>query len=295
MADKKVTIVLPVYNGEDYISFSIDSIIGQTYKNWELIIVNDHSTDNTLSICNEYSAKYDKIKVISNEKNLKLPGTLNNGFDHATGDYYTWTSHDNIYKPDALEKLVYALSGNPDAVMVYSDYTNIDENGNLLDSVKLLNPQFIVITNVCGASFMYTAEVAKKVGKYDVNLFLAEDYDYWMRVSCEGEVIHIIDDLYLYRRHSGTLTETKKSSINEQTYKALEKNFLHLYAEAKKCGLEYQFFDHMLSRGCKHTDETLSMLLSVDGGYKRYLNRKTTIEKMRNTEVYKLLCKLIKE
>lgn len=71
MTDKKVSIVLPVYNGADHIADSINSIINQTYQNWELIVVNDCSTDNTLEICSELSEKDSRIRVISNEKNLK--------------------------------------------------------------------------------------------------------------------------------------------------------------------------------------------------------------------------------
>ena len=84
----------PVYNGANHIADSINSIINQTYQNWELIVVNDCSTDNTLEICSELSEKDSRIRVISNKKNLKLPNTLNAGFDAATGDYYTWTSDD---------------------------------------------------------------------------------------------------------------------------------------------------------------------------------------------------------
>ncbi len=126
MENKKVSIVLPVYNRADHVANSIDSIISQAYQNWELIIVNDCSTDNTLEICSGFEAKDSRIKVISKPVNLKLPNTLNAGFDVATGDYYTWTSDDNMYRSNALEVLVNELRSNPDTVMVYADYTNID-------------------------------------------------------------------------------------------------------------------------------------------------------------------------
>lgn len=293
MISKKVSIVLPVYNGADHIYDSVNSIISQTYQNWELIIVNDCSTDNTLGICNELSQQDNRIRVISNEKNLKLPNTLNAGFDVATGDYYTWTSDDNMYKPNAIEILVGILEQNSDAVMVYADYTNINADGNILDEVKLQDPQFIVTGNVCGACFLYTAEVAKKVGRYDANLFLAEDYDYWIRIYRCGRMIHITDNLYLYRRHAGSLTETKKASIQEQTYKAIEKNFLPLYADAKRNHLSYGFFDQMLRRGHAHMEETKELLLSVDKSYGSFLCRRAFKESLkevlRNTLLYRIL------
>ena len=103
---KLISVVLPVYNGAAHMAASIDSIINQTYTNWELIIVNDCSIDETLAVATKYAKTDSRIKVVSNEVNLKLPMTLNRGFDEANGDYYTWTSDDNMYKPNAFQKLV---------------------------------------------------------------------------------------------------------------------------------------------------------------------------------------------
>jgi len=179
--------------------------------------------------------------------------------------------------------------------MVYSDYTNIDADGNILDEGKLQNPEHIVTGNVCGACFLYTAEIAKKVGDYDANLFLAEDYDYWMRIYRYGRVMHLTDNLYLYRRHAGSLTETKKTSIKEQTYKAIEKNFLSLYFYAKSYNLDYAFFEHVLVRAEAHIAETQKMLLAVDAGYGRFLRRrelKKSVKRIiRSTALFKFYCK----
>ena len=89
-----ISIVLPVYNGEQYIDKAVESIIGQTYKNWELILVNDCSTDHTLEILEEYAGKDVRIRIINNTHNLKLPASLNVGFENAKGRYLTWTSDD---------------------------------------------------------------------------------------------------------------------------------------------------------------------------------------------------------
>ncbi len=296
MEKRKVSIVLPVHNGADYVAESINSIIAQTYENWELIVVNDYSTDDTLEICLDIASKDSRIRVISNERNLKLPSTLNVGFREATGDYYTWTSDDNLYKPNAIATLVETLENNPNVVMVYSDYTNIDVAGNTIGECKLQEPEYIVTGNVCGACFLYTAEVAERIGEYDTNLFLAEDYDYWMRIYKYGRMLHITDNLYLYRIHAGSLTETKKALIKEQTYKTIEKNFLPLYADAKEHGLNYEFFDHILVRAEAHKDETAKMLFIVDGGYKSLVNRRVfkekTKERIRSTYLFKILRRL---
>ena len=97
-----ISIVLPVYNGERFLRESIDSVLAQTYTNWELLIVDDCSTDNTAAIVHEYVQKDSRVQYYKNEKNLRLPRNLNRGFSLARGDYLTWTSDDNVFWPTAL-------------------------------------------------------------------------------------------------------------------------------------------------------------------------------------------------
>ena len=113
-SEKKVSIVLPVYNGEQFLSLSIESVLSQTYQNWELIIVNDCSTDNSPAIMEKYVEKDPRIRIIHNAENQKLPESLNIGFRAARGDYFTWTSDDNMYKPDAIETMVSVLDTHPE-------------------------------------------------------------------------------------------------------------------------------------------------------------------------------------
>ena len=115
---KLVSIILPTYNGKRFLRESIESVINQTYKDWELIVVNDCSTDNTLQIIEEYAQKDNRIKYITNEINSKLPQSLNNGFKLAKGEYYTWTSDDNKYYPTAIEEMVQFLDINNDVDLV---------------------------------------------------------------------------------------------------------------------------------------------------------------------------------
>ena len=274
MNEKKISIILPVYNGAEYLAESIESVISQTYANWELIIVNDCSTDNTLAIASDYAAKDGRIKVFSNKENLKLPNTLNEGFKHATGEFYTWTSDDNKYMPDALRVMVECLEKNPDAVMAYANYTRIDSTGIIIKQVNLPEPKYIFLGDVVGACFLYTAAVAKKIGGYDANLFLAEDYDYWIRMHEVGKILHIEANMYYYRIHGKSLTQTRKKQIDEQTYRVLKKNFQFAYAKSLEYGLCYEFFDHMLGRTSEHYQETRDKFLSLNKKYRYHLIRK---------------------
>lgn len=98
----KVSIILPVYNGERYLEQSIRSVLNQTYTDLELVIVNDCSTDYTETIIMKFVNEDKRVKYIRNDENMKLPGSLNVGFSHATGEYYTWTSDDNMYQEQAV-------------------------------------------------------------------------------------------------------------------------------------------------------------------------------------------------
>jgi glycosyltransferase involved in cell wall biosynthesis len=216
-----VSIILPTYNGEKYIKDSIESIINQTFSDWELIIVNDCSTDNTLNIANQY-AKFDKrIKVVSNEYNKKLPASLNVGFSKAKGKYYTWTSDDNMYRPQAIERMVDYLNLNSCCDLISCSFDYIAENGQFIRETKNPNStsDAIKLIHHCniGACFMYRKEIADKVGEYDLNMFCAEDYDYWCRMAICGNIHYKDENLYQYRVNSQSLTATKKDVIKQRT------------------------------------------------------------------------------
>ena len=210
----KVSIVLPVYNGEQFLRESIESIIRQTYIDWELIIVNDCSTDGSLAIAEEYTKSDERIKIINNKENKKLPESLNIGFREAKGEYYTWTSDDNEYYPNAIEKMVNFLDRNLDYGMVYAVCKTVNiENGCIGRWGDLgITPVELLESNVIGACFLYRKSIANTVGEYDKNYFLAEDHDYWLRLYKIAKIGHIEDELYYYRHHKNSLTAKKAKS-----------------------------------------------------------------------------------
>ena len=297
MEEKKISVVLPVYNGAKYLAESIESVINQTYTNWELIIVNDCSTDESLDIALNYATKDARIKVFTNKENLKLPNSLNAGFECAEGVYYTWTSDDNRYKSDAFRIMVETLEKNPDTEMVYADYICVDSAGNALRQVRLPGPEYMFTRNIIGACFLYTADVAKKVGKYDAELFLAEDYDFWIRLYKLGKIKHINSDLYFYRIHEKSLSETKKRSVRNQTFNMLEKHFLFAYAKSMECKLQNEFFDQVLECAMDRYDETLNKILLMEKNYKKHLRWKKMQMHVWNSQWWRVLekiCKIVK-
>lgn len=225
--EELISIVLPVYNGEKYLRESIDSVLNQTYRNWELIIVDDCSTDSSAKIAKEYINKDKRIYYYRNENNLRLPRNLNKGFKLARGNYLTWTSDDNRFKSTALEKMYSALKNDIDAQFVFASCRVINSKGNPIEYIMVDNKRKkqIIGHNVVGACFMYTRKAYEEVGEYNPEFVLVEDYDYWQRIYTKFNAVVISEILYEYRWHDGALTSTmKKEAFNKTLEKMLLKN-----------------------------------------------------------------------
>ena len=201
----KVSIVLPTLNGAQYIRQSIDSCLAQTYTNFEIIVVDGGSTDNTLEIVNNYIDP--RIKIIHQGKNGgKLPGALNLGFAAAVGEFFTWVQDDDYYTPDAIEVMINRLQNEPDLGLVYTSYWEIDAQGDVIGESILHQPEDIHWTNPVGQCFLYRQSIVSKIGGYDLNYFMAEDIQYWMRVYKSSNMQLIPGRHYYHRLHGGSLT-----------------------------------------------------------------------------------------
>ena len=203
----KVSIVMPTYNGAKYIRQSIDSCLNQTYKNIELIIVDDGSSDETPEIIASY--KDGRIKYLRHEKNKGLPHGLNTGFTLASGEYLTWTSDDNFYAKEAIEKMLSFLKIR-NCEFVYCDYYSFEDDNHLdLNRVKLPSQVTLENSNCIGACFLYSRRIKELTGDYNPNTELAEDYDYWIRISKKFPMHHLSEPLYFFRVHDKSLTISK--------------------------------------------------------------------------------------
>jgi glycosyltransferase involved in cell wall biosynthesis len=223
-----VSIVLPSYKRAYVLPDAINSILNQTYTNFELIIVDDNSPDNTAEVIKSFNDP--RIQYVKNESNLKLPRTLNKGFSLAQGEYLTWTSDDNIFEPTAIEKMVAALQASQ-CEFVYADYylfSDTDANS------KPLNPQHSQLpfpiqlekSNDIGACFMYTRRVYEEIGEYDPELFLVEDYDYFIRIEKKFKMQHIPSPLYYFRRDDNTLYCSRFCEVKASDFLVRYKNKL---------------------------------------------------------------------
>lgn len=225
MCPNDVSIVLPTYNGSAYLVESLESILRQTFSNWELIAVDDCSTDETGDILEAYAKKDSRIQVIHNQTNQKLPASLNIGFREASGKYLTWTSDDNIYRETALQRMKELLDANPSVFLTYAQIHFINADGTPNHEVSYrYEPSRLILHDVIGACFMYRREVLDEIGEYDTGLFCVEDHDYWIRIAERHPIHHIPEILYDYRWHDGSLTATKKETIRRQRGRLREKH-----------------------------------------------------------------------
>lgn len=190
--EKKVSIIMGIYNCSSTLSEAIDSIIAQTYTNWELIMCDDGSKDNTYDVALSYKEKYpNKIILIKNEKNLGLNKTLNRCLEYATGEYIARMDGDDVSFENRLFKEISFLENNPEYAIVSSPMIYFDENGEWGESKAIENPtnlDFVTGTPFCHAPCMVRTEAYKEVNGYstDDRTLRAEDYNLWFRLYAMG-------------------------------------------------------------------------------------------------------------
>ncbi len=228
VAQPLVSVVLPTYKRAHLLAQAIRSVLAQTHANLELIVVDDNSPDDTAAVVRSFDDA--RIRYVRNDPNLKLPRALNRGFSLAQGAFLTWTSDDNLYAENALEKMVAALqTGTCD--FVYADYylfSEQDESGRPLDihHDKLPPREQLDKGNHIGACFMYKRTVYEAVGEYDPELFLVEDYDYFMRIARRFRLCHIAEPLYYFRRDDATLYCSRFCEVKAADFLVRYKNGL---------------------------------------------------------------------
>lgn len=217
-----VSVVMAVYNGEEYLDKAIESILNQSYKNFEFIIINDGSNDHTQDILNKYQADDSRIVTISRE-NKGLVASLNEGIAKAKGTLIARMDADDIALPFRFDEQVEYLNQNSDVVCVGTSPIIIDEDGDELTvlSVPTNNNeiQSLLLSGHCPIehpSVMYRTESIKSVGCYRREFETAEDYDLWLRLGEIGKLANINKPLLKYRYLSTSISaknQTKQAQI----------------------------------------------------------------------------------
>jgi len=221
-----VSVILPAYNAEDFLVDSIESIISQTYKNFELIIINDASTDKTPQIIDSYKKNYPKkIKVISLTSNLNGGGDrcANLGVAQAKGKYIARMDADDIAHPTRLEKQVEFLENNPKVVLVGSNAWVINQQGQVIgeklepSSPHEIYTSYFTFHPMIHPSCMIRREINEKKFEYVIEYSANNDYNTFFRLLCKGHFFANIPEKLLYYRIHGkndTFVHVKKKLLN---------------------------------------------------------------------------------
>lgn len=217
MSRPVVSVVMSVYNGEKYLKDSLESILGQSYKNFEFIIINDGSTDDTLKIIKSYK---DPRIVLLDRANRGLVSSLNEGIREARGRYVARQDDDDISLPNRIRNQV-ALIQKSNAVLVSSAFAMFDEDPqDWLDVQCMVNNDLILkrelwVKNPFGhGATMFNREAAIKVGLYE-EIGPAEDYDLWIKLVGQGLFAYLTEVGYLWRINPSGITQTKASEQAE--------------------------------------------------------------------------------
>lgn len=230
---KKVSIIMGIYNCADTLEEAVESILRQTYQGWELIMCDDGSKDNTYEIATHFSRQYENIIVFQNEKNMGLNYTLNKCLEKAKGEYIARMDGDDLSLPTRLEKEVAFLEQHKEYAIVSTNMIYFDKNGEWGKSNMLKYPQkedLVKATPFCHAPCMVRREVYEKVKGYSVDkkLLRVEDYHLWFKMYSKGyKGYNLQEPLYKMRDDRNAIQRRKfKYRINEAYVKRLiMKNF----------------------------------------------------------------------
>jgi glycosyltransferase involved in cell wall biosynthesis/GT2 family glycosyltransferase len=223
----KVSICIPTYNRETFLNKTIESIIAQTYKDYEIVIVDDGSTDGTADMIKRegYPVRYFW------QENSGDAAARNKLIEVARGQYISFLDSDDLLPPDAIEKMVNAFSDGEEDVIVYGPYIAIDRFGDETPrKKKKLYSGYItknlfenILVHSCGS--MFPTKLLRKVNGFDTSLRVCSDYDLWLRLSLQCRFVAVLSPLFKRRRHMGNLS--RPSFANRITeYQVLE-NFYY--------------------------------------------------------------------
>ena len=217
----KVTIVIPVYNGEQYLKEAIDSALSQTYKNIEVLVVNDGSKDKTDEIAKSYG---NKIKYIKKD-NGGVASALNVALKEMSGEYFSWLSHDDLYLPTKIEKQIKALSTTENKntiiacnVDIVSSSLTLIRHNKIPDNAKKSMSCYLAFDQTVGlngCALLVPKKLFDKHGSFNEDLKVTQDYDMWFRFAINEKFYIIDDNLVLSRQHENQGSKTMKEVHSE--------------------------------------------------------------------------------
>lgn len=215
-AAPRVSVIMPVYNGETYLAEAIDSVLSQTFPDFELLIHDDGSTDGTAAILRDFASRDGRIRVSSGE-NLGVGGAPNRMIRDARGDYIARLDADDICLPDRLARQVAILDARPDldvlgmtAIIIDAAGRRIVENRMAPTHEEIDARHLRGLCSLTHSSVMMRAETLRRAGGYDPEYRSAEDIDLWLRLAEVGRLANAPEPGVKYRIHENSISDTKR-------------------------------------------------------------------------------------
>lgn len=226
-----ISVIMSVYNGEKYLEEAIESVRNQTFKNWELVVINDCSTDSTAEILAAFAIKDERIKVYTNEINLKLPTSLNKAISLSAGKYIARMDADDICLPDRLEKQYKFMEEKSDVALSSCRFMTVKNGvymsggaGGRCDN-QALRAMLLVANPILHPGVIAKSEIMKKFN-YDTTRTCTEDLELWTRMAIDGKKIEILPEcLLIYRLHDKQITSTTLARQHTEVLEIQEKYY----------------------------------------------------------------------
>lgn len=224
----KVSVVIPAYNSMAYLPETLESVLGQTFTDFEVIIINDASSDHILEWASGITDT--RVQLIS-QKNQGTAVARNTGIFHAQGEYIAFLDADDLWEPTKLEKQMYRLGSNPSVGLVYTWTAYVDQFGIPTKRVLAFSAegkvweQIVIKDIVCnGSSALVRRSCLEHVGGFDADMQPAEDWDMWIRLAKDYSFAVVKEPLVYYRQHPTSLSKNRPRMIRAFT-QVIEKSF----------------------------------------------------------------------
>ena len=228
MTPPLVSIVIPTFNGANYLREAIDSVLAQDYRHIELIVLDDGSTDDTPRILKEYKDKF----YWETQPNMGQAGTLNKGWQMAHGEVLAYLSADDSLFPSAVSRSVGCLLEDTKRVLTYCDYHLMDEKSKVIRRVHApeANYQDMVVKIVCppGPGAFFRRAGFEKAGLWDSSLRQVPDYDYWIRLGLHGRFYRIREPLAKFRVHGNSQSHAEPNEARSEEIVGVMKRYFLL-------------------------------------------------------------------
>lgn len=272
-----ISIGIPFYNAEDYLEDAICSVLAQTHTNWELILIDDGSNDNSLSIAKDYANHDSRIRVISDGKNKKLPYRLNQIIQESKYDFIARMDADDLMSNDRLGKQIEVLQKNKNIDLVTTGYLTIGKENELTGVSLIPNIQMNAKNILNGSTNLVHASLLARKSWYKRNLYneknlLAEDFELWLKAAKKNDLKYIVleESLYWYRVIENVKIE-KLLQAYESQVRVIDENYKHLISRTKRNKIILKFKSKKIVAKLLYRLGLLSLLL--DRRYNKFSSK----------------------